>query len=127
MAPSSVRAARRRCTTAPKAAQRLDRTLTRDEGRDHHAALDVALKTLREATPDLHRRPRSAIASSTAAQTYAAPARINEAVFAALKALEPLAPLHQPHNLAGVEAARSPVPGCAADRLLRHRVPLPRR
>ena len=33
------------------------------------------------------------------------PVRVTEAVLAELTALEPLAPLHQPHNLAGVRAA----------------------
>src|SRR5262249_13528960 len=35
---------------------------------------------------------------------FAAPARIDGAVLAALKKLVPLAPLHQPHNLAPIEA-----------------------
>lgn len=30
---------------------------------------------------------------------------VNDAVMAKLRLLEPLAPLHQPHNLAGIEAA----------------------
>lgn len=36
---------------------------------------------------------------------FVAPVRIDDAVLAELAALEPLAPLHQPHNLAGVRAA----------------------
>jgi acetate kinase len=35
---------------------------------------------------------------------YAAPVRIDDAVMAKLEALVPLAPLHQPHNLAGIRA-----------------------
>lgn len=42
---------------------------------------------------------------------YAAPTLIDDAVVAELAALSPLAPLHQPHNLAGVEAARAEFPG----------------
>jgi len=42
---------------------------------------------------------------------YAAPVLIDDAVVAELAALSPLAPLHQPHNLAGVEAARAEFPG----------------
>lgn len=42
---------------------------------------------------------------------YAAPTRIDDAVLAHLTTLEPLAPLHQPHNLAGVRAARAHFPG----------------
>jgi acetate kinase len=40
----------------------------------------------------------------------AAPIRIDEAIYAELAALAPLAPLHQPHNLAGVRAARTLFP-----------------
>jgi len=43
--------------------------------------------------------------------TFGAPALIDDAVYSALRALEPLAPLHQPHNLAGVAAARAAFPG----------------
>jgi acetate kinase len=39
------------------------------------------------------------------------PVAVDERVLAALAALEPLAPLHQPHNLAGVRAARHAFPG----------------
>jgi acetate kinase len=42
---------------------------------------------------------------------YSAPVVIDDAVVAKLAALSPLAPLHQPHNLAGVEAARAEFPG----------------
>ena len=42
---------------------------------------------------------------------FAGPALVDEAVLAALQALVPLAPLHQPHNLAGVAAARATFPG----------------
>jgi acetate kinase len=42
---------------------------------------------------------------------YAAPALIDEEVIAKLGELSPLAPLHQPHNLAGVAAARAAFPG----------------
>jgi acetate kinase len=42
--------------------------------------------------------------------TYAQPAVIDDAVLAALEKLIPLAPLHQPHNLAGIKAARAAFP-----------------
>lgn len=38
------------------------------------------------------------------------PVRIDDAVIARMAALAPLAPLHQPHNLAGVQAARQAFP-----------------
>ncbi len=39
------------------------------------------------------------------------PVRIDDAVEAQIAALQPLAPLHQPHNLAGIRAARAAFPG----------------
>jgi len=41
---------------------------------------------------------------------YAAPVVADASVIAALRALEPLAPLHQPHNLAGLSAAHAAFP-----------------
>ena len=42
---------------------------------------------------------------------FAAPVAVDAAVMERLKALVPLAPLHQPHNLAGIEAAAARFPG----------------
>ena len=42
---------------------------------------------------------------------YGAPALVDDTVLAALAALEPWAPLHQPHNVAGIRAARAAFPG----------------
>jgi acetate kinase len=42
---------------------------------------------------------------------YAAPVVVNDAVLAALDRLVPLAPLHQPHNLAPIRAIQSGFPG----------------
>jgi acetate kinase len=44
---------------------------------------------------------------------FAAPLLIDEKTFGALTDLVPLAPLHQPHNLAGIEAAQAAFPGVA--------------
>ncbi len=41
---------------------------------------------------------------------FAGPAILDAAVLAKLRALRPLAPLHQPHNIAGVEAAKTVFP-----------------
>jgi acetate kinase len=41
---------------------------------------------------------------------YSQPVRVDEAVFAALEQLIPLAPLHQPHNLAAIRAVREAQP-----------------
>ncbi len=85
-------------------------TLSAEEGGDHHAALKTALATIAKATPHLdvaavgHRIVHGGM-------QFSKPALIDETVYAALAALEPLAPLHQPHNLAGVRAARALFPG----------------
>lgn len=42
---------------------------------------------------------------------YAAPAPIDDAVVDALRSFIPLAPLHQPHNVAGIEGARAAFAG----------------
>ena len=43
---------------------------------------------------------------------YRAPVALDDAVLALLATLEPMAPLHQPYNLAGVRALRAAYPGC---------------
>ena len=76
---------------------------------DHAAAMGAILDWLKKAGYD----------SSVAAvghrivhggPDYAEPVRIDDATLAKLKALIPLAPLHQPHNVAGVEAAMKAFP-----------------
>src|SRR5262245_53940520 len=42
---------------------------------------------------------------------YAAPIRIDDQVMAAVSALKPLAPLHQPHNLSPIAAIMEAAPG----------------
>ena len=54
---------------------------------------------------------------------YAAPIRVDRHVLAELSQLIPLAPLHQPHNLAPIRTILDASPAHAAGRLLRHRVP----
>jgi acetate kinase len=76
---------------------------------DHAAAIDAILGWLRQAGYD------SSIAAVGhrivhGGPDYAAPVLIDEATLAKLRALIPLAPLHQPHNIAGVEAARKAFP-----------------
>jgi acetate kinase len=76
---------------------------------DHAAAMSAILDWLKKAGYD----------SSVAAvghrvvhggPDFAEPVRIDHATLAKLKALIPLAPLHQPHNVAGVEAAMKAFP-----------------
>ena len=42
---------------------------------------------------------------------FSAPVRVDDGVLAQLKQLVPLAPLHQPHNLSGIQAAGAAFPG----------------
>ena len=70
---------------------------------DHAGAIDFILKRLHETQPDLdivaagHRVVHGGLA-------YDRPVRIDEGAMQALAELIPLAPLHQPHNLAGIRA-----------------------
>jgi acetate kinase len=45
------------------------------------------------------------------AQEYSRPIRLDDATVARLTTFIPLAPLHQPHNIAGIEAMREALPG----------------
>jgi len=45
------------------------------------------------------------------AESYSHPIRLDDAHVARLKEFIPLAPLHQPHNIAGIEAMRAALPG----------------
>jgi acetate kinase len=76
---------------------------------DHEAAMGAILDWLEKAGYD------SAIAAVGhrivhGGPDYSAPVLIDDATLAKLKALIPLAPLHQPHNIAGVEAAMKAFP-----------------
>ena len=83
-----------------------DRSLARV---DHTAAMGAILDWLKKAGYD---------SSVTAVghrivhggPDYAEPVLIDDATLAKLKALIPLAPLHQPHNVAGIEAAMKAFP-----------------
>ena len=44
-------------------------------------------------------------------ESYSHPIKINDAHLTRLREFVPLAPLHQPHNLAGIEAMRAALPG----------------
>ncbi len=76
----------------------------------HAGALDSVLATFREAFPGLdmaaigHRVVHGGV-------TFTGPVVVDDAVLAELDRLSPLAPLHQPHNLAGIHAAMQAFPG----------------
>ena len=77
---------------------------------DHAQALQLALDSLRAAFPDFravavgHRVVHGGIA-------FTAPVRVDDTVLAQLESLSPFAPLHQPHNIAGIRAAIAAFPG----------------
>ena len=64
----------------------------------------------------------SATASSTAARGTPARRSSRRRCSTELRTLVPLAPLHQPHNLAAIDAVSERLPGRAAGRLLRHQL-----
>jgi acetate kinase len=76
---------------------------------DHRAAMGVILDWLERAGPDYsvaavgHRVVHGGL-------DFVEPVLIDEATLAGLRALIPLAPLHQPHNIAGIEAAMKAFP-----------------
>ena len=76
----------------------------------HAGAMQTVVATLRRAYPDLdlvaigHRVVHGG-------DRHTAPALIDAAELLALEALSPFAPLHQPHNLAGIRAAMESFPG----------------
>lgn len=76
---------------------------------DHASALDALLASL---APHLGRDLVAAVGHRVVhgGATFVAPIAVGDTVMSALRALEPLAPLHQPHNLAGIEAARRAFP-----------------
>ncbi|MCK7614073.1 acetate/propionate family kinase [Roseibium sediminicola] len=89
---------------------KLDRPLTADEGVTHRTALAALLPVLET---ELKGRRVDAVGHRVVhgGVNHAAPLRITQELLGELRALEPLAPLHQPHNLAGIEAATEAFPG----------------
>ncbi|MCB1313685.1 MAG: acetate/propionate family kinase [Sedimentitalea sp.] len=76
---------------------------------DHAAAVQAILKA---AAPHLDDRGVAGVGHRIVhgGKTFAAPVRLDPGVMAQLEALVPLAPLHQPHNLAAVRAAMAAFP-----------------
>lgn len=76
---------------------------------DHHAALQAILQWLqraqagREVAAVSHRVVHGGVGLTE-------PMRVDDALLSQLEELVPLAPLHQPHNLAGIRAARAAFP-----------------
>ena len=76
---------------------------------DHVAAVAAILDAI---APHLEGRPIDVVGHRIVhgGTDYGAPVRLDTESFAALEALVPLAPLHQPHNLSGVQAAQAAFP-----------------
>lgn len=75
------------------------------EARDHASALNTALGLLREKFP----QAKASVVGHRVVHGgphFSEAVVINDAVLEELKSLSPLAPLHEPHNIAGVEAAK---------------------
>lgn len=87
----------------------IDRALAGDEARDHEGALRCLLGFLNGAFPQArieavgHRVVHGG-------PDFDRPALIDDCVLEKLAALESWAPLHQPHNVAGIRAARAAFP-----------------
>jgi acetate kinase len=82
-----------------------ERSFTEAEApKDHQGALGVILQALK---PLIDGATIRAIGHRVVhgGRDLSAPVLITPAIMAQLRALVPLAPLHQPHNLAGIEAA----------------------
>ena len=79
------------------------------EAHDYDAGLRRLLAFLSERFPDA-RIPAVGHRVVHGGAHFDRPIRIDDTALAALVELEPLAPLHQPHNLAGVRAARAAFP-----------------
>jgi acetate kinase len=87
----------------------VERDLAVAEAREVKDAITLAGAWLREHFPD-----EALLAVSHrvvhGGADYSQPVRVDESVFAALERLIPLAPLHQPHNLAAIRALRETQP-----------------
>lgn len=101
-----------------------DEKLSKAEGATHRGALHAALTPLFDAFPEAkilgcgHRIVHGG-------RNYAEPVVLNDHALSYLQTLVPFAPLHQPHNLAGIEAAQAAFPeahqvGCFDTAFHRH-------
>ncbi len=96
--------------TAAATGEKIDLVFDPSLGRvDHQAAMGAILDWLRKAGDD---RSVAAVGHRIVhgGPDLAEPMLIDAAVLAELKRLIPLAPLHQPHNIAGIEAAMKAFP-----------------
>ncbi len=76
---------------------------------DHRVAMEAIVKWLRDTHFD-HDVAAAGHRVVHGGPDFAEPVRIDDAVLAKLRQYVPLAPLHQPHSIAGIEAAREMFP-----------------
>ncbi|PZQ47783.1 MAG: acetate kinase [Rhodovulum sulfidophilum] len=90
-------------------AEAVRRDLGAAEAADHRGALETALALLRARFPEARAR---AVGHRVVhgGPRYAEPVRVTPGVLEELRGLVPFAPLHQPHNIAGIEAAIAAFP-----------------
>ncbi|MEY3288735.1 MAG: hypothetical protein RLZZ419_977, partial [Pseudomonadota bacterium] len=93
----------------PDAVVLVDRNLSVDEAHNHTGAITVILAWLKVyfAEGELLAVGHRVVHGG---QHYSVPVLINETVLAELETLIPLAPLHQPHNLAAIRALLDSMP-----------------
>lgn len=80
---------------------------------DHGAAMDAVLTCLEQGGFERHRLRACAHRIVHGGRKLTAPIRISPAVEAEIEACNDLAPLHNPHNLAGIRAVRALLPELA--------------
>jgi acetate kinase len=87
----------------------VERDLAVEQAREVKDAITIAGAWLREQFPG---EPLRAVGHRVVhgGADYAQPVLVDDVVFAALEKLTPLAPLHQPHNLAAIRALRETQP-----------------
>jgi len=81
---------------------------TLSEDASHEEAIDLILKWLDDQRFTLKAAAHRIVHGG---EQYAAPVKLDEGAMKYLRSLEPLAPLHQPHNLAAVDILQSRQPG----------------
>ncbi|MBD8892332.1 acetate/propionate family kinase [Roseibium litorale] len=92
-----------------RSGKKLDDALSAADGQDHRHALQAVLAAISATCGDLkvdavgHRVVHGG-------HPFVAPVAVDDSVILDLEALIPLAPLHQPHNVAGILAARQAFP-----------------
>ncbi|WP_439813773.1 acetate/propionate family kinase [Zavarzinia sp. CC-PAN008] len=92
----------------PRVGDRLDYPIDAGAGHDRAIARIIAVLDDLGALDDLIGAAHRVVHGGTA---FTAPVVIDDQVIAGLEALVPLAPLHQPHNLAGIRAIAEERPG----------------